>query len=143
AIPFGWLQKLFLRRSDRIIHFVGDSLGAAKNNPNFPWYEKLLLMALFIPEHLTYACVFKGVKVFTNGFCLTFTLKRWGVKAKPVISCTLVKEDFYFDDEKEIDSENPKIIYAGYLRKAKGVETVIKAFGLLLERYPNARLSIV
>src|SRR5690606_4164839 len=34
-VPFGWLQKKYGKKAKRIIHYVGDPVDAAKNNPNF------------------------------------------------------------------------------------------------------------
>lgn len=96
-----------------------------------------------MPEHFLYLWACKGAYIYTNGFHLAKRLEKQGVRAKPLISSTLNKHDFYFDKNKIINSLAPKIIYVGYLRKAKGVETVINAFLLLLMNYPNAELSVV
>lgn len=142
-VPFGWLQKVYLKNAKRIIHFVGDPIDAAKTNPNFNWLKKRVLITFFMPEHYLYLWACKGAKVYTNGFHLAERLRKQGVNAKPLISSTLNKNDFYFDKNKVINNIAPKIIYVGYLRKAKGVETVINAFSLILHSFPKAELSIV
>jgi glycosyltransferase involved in cell wall biosynthesis len=142
-VPFGWLQKIFFKKAKRIIHFVGDPIDAAKTNPNFSKFKKISLITFFMPEHLMYMWACRGAKVFTNGYHLTERLTKYGIKAIPLISSTLNHNDFYFDDNKIINPESPKIVYVGYLRKAKGVETVIKAFHLIQKRYTNAKLTIV
>lgn len=142
-VPFGWLQKIYLRNAKRIIHFVGDPIDAAKTNPNFNWLKKKLLITFFSPEHLLYLWACNGANVFTNGFHIAERLKKQGIEAMPLISSTLKEYDFSFDEYKIIDISAPKIIYVGYLRKAKGIETVINAFFLLLKNYPMAELSIV
>lgn len=142
-VPFGWLQKVYIKNAKRIIHFVGDPIDAAKTNPNFNWLKKRFLITFFMPEHYLYLWACKGAKVYTNGFHLAERLRKQGVNAKPLISSTLNKNDFYFDKNKVINNIAPKIIYVGYLRKAKGVETVINAFSLILHSFPKAELSIV
>jgi len=142
-VPFGWLQKVYIKNAKRIIHFVGDPIDAAKSNPNFNWLKKRFLITFFMPEHYLYLWACKGAKVYTNGFHLAERLRKQGVNAKPLISSTLNKNDFYFDKNKVINNIAPKIIYVGYLRKAKGVETVINAFSLILHSFPKAKLSIV
>lgn len=142
-IPFGWLQKLYCSGAKRIIHFVGDPIDAAKNNPNFSLIKKKLLVTLFKPEHMLYLWACKGARVYTNGHHLAERLKREGISAIPLISTTLNAEDFFWEDNKIIDPVAPKILYVGYLRKAKGVETVISTFRLLKEIYPEACLNIV
>ncbi len=142
-IPFGWLQKFFLKGTKRIIHFVGDPIDAAITNPNFNFLKKVLLITFFMPEHLMYMWACKGAKVYTNGFHLAERLKKYGVNATPLISSTLNQNDFYFEANKILNPESLKIVYVGYLRKAKGVETVLKAFHLLQNTYANAKLTIV
>ena len=140
--PFGWLQKVFFRKKNRIIHYVGDPVDAAKKNPNFSWFRKYILILLFQPENWLFEWACKGAKVFTNGFHIAERLKKKGIDATPLISSTLREEDFRLTDVK-VNLTSPKVIYIGYLRTAKGVETVIKAFNILLKDFPSAILSIV
>lgn len=142
-VPFGWLSKLFLERSKRIIHFVGDPIDAAKNNPNFSSVKKKLLTTFFMPEHLAYMWACKGASVFTNGHHIKEKLKKYGVNAKALISSTLNEDDFYFKEDRNIENGEVKLLYVGYLRRAKGVETVIKAFVNIKAKYPHATLTIV
>jgi len=142
-IPFGWLQKIYMKKSKRIIHFVGDPIDTIKKNPNLSSLKKIFLIFLFIPEFLMYMWACKKALVYTNGFPLAKKLKKYGVEATPIISSTLKAEDFHFDKFKKIDIERPKIVYVGYLRKAKGVDTVINSFCYLQKNYPNAELTIV
>lgn len=141
-VPFGWLQKLYGKKSRRIIHYVGDPVDAAKNNPNFNRVKKSLLITAFKPENFLYNWACKGAKVFTNGYHLAERLKKNNITAAPVISTTLNDDDFYFE-EKAIDESAPRIIYVGYLRKAKGLETILSAFKLINKQIPTAQLTIV
>jgi glycosyltransferase involved in cell wall biosynthesis len=142
-IPFGWLQRVFMRNSKKIIHFVGDPIDTILNNPNINKFKKKLLICLFIPEYAMYLWACKKAKVYTNGSHISDKLKKYNIKAESLISSTLNEEDFYFDSKKVVDSVAPKLIYVGYLRKAKGIETVIAAFKILKETYPLASLTIV
>ena len=142
-IPFGWLQKIFMRNSERIVHFVGDPIHTIKENPNLSSLKKLFLISFFIPEHLIYMWACRGANVFTNGFHITKRLKKYGVKATPLISSTLNAADFYFDKYKKVDKNNPKVVYVGYLRKAKGVDTVIDSFSTLQQKFQKAELTVV
>ena len=141
--PFGWLQKIYMKNARRIIHFVGDPIDTIKNNPHIPFYKKKLLIAFFMPEHWMFLWACKGADVYTNGYHIAAQIKKKGINAQAMISSTLNKEDYYFDDKKEISIRDPSIIYVGYLRKAKGVETVIKSFSLFQKEYPKASLTIV
>ncbi|MEN5233485.1 glycosyltransferase family 4 protein [Sphingobacterium faecium] len=141
-IPFGWLQKFYFQGKRRIIHFVGDPMDTIINNPSLSFIKKSIYRLFFKPEHAMFMAACKGANVYTNGHHLAERLETSGIKANPLISSTLSDNDFYFED-KEIDGDAPKIIYVGYLRKAKGVETVVKAFGLLQFHKPDAKLTIV
>lgn len=142
-VPFGWLQKFFLKETRRIVHFVGDPIDATKSNPNFSTIKKNILITFFMPEHLMYMWSCKGAKVYTNGFHIAERLKKYNIEAKSLISSTLINEDFYFNESRSINEKRPKILYVGYLRKAKGIETVINSFCLLQKTFSNAELSIV
>lgn len=142
-IPFGWLQKFYLKKTKRIIHFVGDPIDATKSNPNFSRLKKFILVSFFMPEHLMYIWSCKSATVYTNGFHIAEKLKKSGINATSLISSTLNIEDFHKREIEEINQSEPKILYVGYLRKAKGVETVLYAFKILKKKYPNAKLTIV
>src|SRR5690606_5347263 len=142
-IPFGWLQKFFFKRKTRIIHFVGDPIDTIKNNPRIGKLRRWIYTIFFMPEHLLYMWACKGARVYTNGFHLNNRLKKFRIQATPLVSSPLSESDFYFEEEKKIKSEIPKLIYVGYLRKAKGVDTVLRTFSLVQGSYPEAQLTIV
>lgn len=142
-IPFGWLQQKYFRNKKKIIHFVGDPIDTIVNNPNLSSLKKKLYTTFFKPENYMFTKACKQAKVYTNGFHIAERLKKKGINATPLVSSTLNKNDFYFDNDKQIDTKSPKIIYVGYLRKAKGVETVVNSFALLQKEKPNASLTIV
>ena len=140
--PFGWLQKIYGKDSQRIVHYVGDPEDAAKNNPNFSSWKKKLLISGFFFENALYTWACKGADVYTNGTHLSEKLHTKGVKAIPLISSTLTESDFYYP-EKSISPETVKFIYLGYLRTAKGVETAIRAFAMYNEKFPNSSFTII
>lgn len=140
--PFGWLQKIYGKNKERIIHYVGDPADVTKNNPNFSKLKKIILLSGFSLEIALYRWACKGAKVYTNGYHLAEKLQKKKIPAIPLISSTLNDSDFHFA-EKTISPENANFIYLGYLRTAKGVETVIKAFALYNERYPKSTFTII
>src|SRR5690606_31516054 len=119
--PFGWLQRFFHKDKRRIIHFVGDPIDTIKNNPRIGKLRRWLYTLFFIPEHLLYMWACRGARVYTNGFHLSKRLEKFNILGTPLVSSTLSEADFYFREDKSIDIEEPKLIYVGYLRKAKGV----------------------
>lgn len=141
--PFGWLQKKFApSTAKRIIHYVGDPIDAAKNNPNFSKVKKALLTKGFLIEDKLYQWACRGAKVFTNGTHLAEKLKAKSISANALISSTLSENDFYYKD-KNIAPETAEFIYLGYLRTAKGVETIIRAFKLYNKKFPESKLKII
>lgn len=142
--PFGWLQKVYAKDARRIIHYVGDPLDAAKNNPNFSKWKKKLLALMFKPENAMYDWACKGADVFTNGHHIAERLEQKGIKATPLISSTLTDDDFYFEDKEPLQSkETIKFAYLGGLRTAKGIETVIKAFDKFNKNNQNSILNLI
>jgi glycosyltransferase involved in cell wall biosynthesis len=142
-IPFGWLQKVFMKGSKKIIHFVGDPIDTIRSNPNINRLKKFILIAFFMPEHLMYMWACRGASVYTNGFHIAQKLHKYKIACKAMISSTLNESDFYFDENKTRIGVAPKVLSVGYLRKAKGVETIIKGFAIFQELYPKACLTIV
>ena len=141
-VPFGWMQ-LLKRRGNKIIHYVGDPVDVTKNNPSLSKLKKGLMLALFKPENYLYTVAGRRARVLTNGHHLADKLKSKGVNAIPLISSTLIDNDYYFEESKFRLINSPKLLYVGYLRKAKGVETVLKSFALIVQKYPEASLTIV
>ena len=141
--PFSWLQKVFMNKSKRIIHFVGSPVDALMKNPNIFIFKKIFLALCFFPEHLMHLWACKGAKIFTNGIHIHNNLAKFGIKSKPLISSILTENDFHYDSLKKISNERPKLLYLGYLRKAKGIDTVIKSFALLQNKIPKAELTII
>lgn len=141
-IPFGWLQKFYFKRKKRIIHFVGDPIDTIVQNPNLSYAKKKLYTIFFKPEHYLFIQACKTATVYTNGFHISEKLKKQGIIATPLVSSTISDSDFYFEN-KNLNLKSPRIIYVGYLRKAKGVDIVLKAFSLLQKEKPDASLTIV
>ena len=142
-VPFGWLQQSYFKNKNKIIHYVGDPIDTIIKNPNLSGLKKYFYRTFFKPENFLYTKACKKASVYTNGYHMSKKLNKKGVKSIPLVSSTLNKNDFYFDKNKVINKESPKIIYVGYLRKAKGVETVINSFSILQKEKPNSSLTIV
>lgn len=141
--PFGWLQRFYIRKK-RIIHYVGDSIDTVLKNQRFSLFKKLFYIGFYYPEFLmTVWASRRGARVFCNGVHLSRKLVGMGVNAKALVSSTLKDNDFHIDKEKTISCFAPRLIYVGYLRKAKGIDTVLNAFRLLQKNIPGASLIIV
>lgn len=140
--PYGWMSKIFIKNNTRIIHYVGDPLDAAKNNPVFNLMKKQLLIHLFKFEYRLYIWACKGSIVYTNGYHIAEQLSKHGIHANPVISSTLIKEDYCYR-ENTININSIKILYVGGVRTAKGVDVLVNAFRYLVNDFNSAQLTIV
>lgn len=135
--PFGWLQMLFYKEN-RIVHFVGDPIDTVlKNNDLNPLF-KFIKTSLFLPEYsLFLLSSYRANHVYTNGHYISNKLNKFGINAIPLISSTLVESDFY-QKNVTFNSKQPiKLIYVGYLRKAKGVGVLLDALDILNKNHPD------
>ncbi len=141
--PFGWLSMYYFKPAQRIFHFVGDPVHTIKTNPDIPLIKRYLKAGLFLPEHKMYLRACRDTtRVFTNGEHLQKKLSGAGIRARALVSSTLTESDFYFDKNKEIDANAPKLLHAGYLRKAKGLDTLLDAFKKVHKKLPLATLTV-
>lgn len=143
--PFGWLQRFYGNdKTYRIIHYVGEPLDTIEKNPNLSRVQKKLYSFFFSFENLMFDVASRYAdKVYTNGHHIANKLKKKNINAIPVISSTLNEDDFYFQNDKIIDLNALRIIYVGYLNKAKGIEVIIEAFKIFQKIYPLSKLTIV
>lgn len=143
-VPFGWLAKIFIK-GKRIIHYVGDPIDTILKNKDMYFFRKILYLIFFLPEYILYLWASNGdnLSVFTNGNHIAKKIKKYGVEPRALISTTLDKNDFYLNPDKKISDVSPRLIYVGYLRKAKGVLLLVQVFERILKKYPSAIFDIV
>lgn len=136
--PFGWLQMFFFKES-RIVHHVGDPIDTVLKNDNLNTLFKYTKVFFFIPEYLLFLISsYNAEKVVTNGHHIANKLKKFNVNANYLISTTLQEKDFFEkSDLYSICDSSIKLLYVGYLRKAKGVDVLMKALSVLNTSYPG------
>lgn len=139
--PFSWLPALVFNQKT-IMHFVGDTIDATKNNKKWSWFTKKLMIAGYLPDYFLTLLAAKKSRVYTNGHHLTNKLKRFGVKAQPVISSTIKKTDLKETFHK-LSKNNIRLTYIGYLRYAKGLNTLMDVLLLLKLRNIPFHFNIV
>ena len=121
--PFCWMPAQITDKPV-IMHFVGDTIDATKFNINFSWLKKRILIAGYSFEYRRIIKSAKKSVVYTNGNHLAEKLKTKGVKATPVISSTITNNDLAPNPLKSLSNKPFNIIYVGYLRYAKGIDTM-------------------
>ncbi|MGY6625082.1 glycosyltransferase [Acinetobacter johnsonii] len=136
--PFGWLQKFYFK-GKRVVHFVGDPIDTLIKNPKVSILKKIFKTIAFLPEYLFFiwSCFGDNVKAYSNGHHISDKLKKYKLNVKPMISSTLTENDFYEKSNSMGYSDVCKLIYVGYLRKAKGVDVVVEAFDDLINKFPG------
>lgn len=123
--PFCWMPRLIFRKK-AIMHFVGDTIDATMHNEKWSWLKKIIMIAGYYPDYLLTVLAAKSSIVYTNGFHIANHLKRYSVKANPVVSSTISEK--IFDDNLpnlEIQGSSVRIIYVGYIRFAKGMNCLM------------------
>lgn len=140
--PFCWMSA---RLTDKpvIMHFVGDTADATKHNINFSWLKKQILLAGYSFEYRRILKSARKSTVYTNGTHLSAKLQKHGITATPVISSTITRNDLALEPLRPMGHDPFTIIYVGYLRYAKGIDTLIKVIKRLEERHFNYQFHIV
>lgn len=140
--PFSWMPAL-LTDKPTIMHFVGDTIDATKHNQLFSPLKKKLMIAGYMPE---YKKVLKAAKqsekVLTNGIHISTKLKEKGINAKPIVSSTISKNDLT-KEFKTLSKDPLSLTYVGYLRGAKGIDTIINVIKLMNKDNINFKFNIV
>lgn len=140
--PFCWMPA---QMTDKpvIMHFVGDTANATKHNIHFSWLKKQILLAGYSFEYKRILQSARKSTVYTNGSHLSEKLRKQGINAIPVVSSTITKEDLALEPLRPLSNNPLKIIYVGYLRYAKGIDTLIEVIKRLEERHFNYQFHIV
>lgn len=140
--PFCWMPA---RLTDKpvIMHFVGDTADATKHNINFSWLKKQILLAGYSFEYRRIIKSARKSTVYTNGTHLSTKLQKHGITATPVISSTITRNDLALEPLRPLSNKPLTIIYVGYLRYAKGIDTLIEVIKRLEERHFNYHFHIV
>lgn len=140
--PFCWMPAQ-LTDKPVIMHFVGDTADATKHNINFSWLKKQILLAGYSFEYRRILKSARKSTVYTNGTHLSAKLQKHGITATPVISSTITRNDLALEPLRPMGHDPFTIIYVGYLRYAKGIDTLIKVIKRLEERHFNYQFHIV
>jgi len=130
--PFSWVPALYTSKPC-IMHFVGDIIDATKHNIKWSWWKKRVMLVGYLPEQKRVEKAARKSIVYANGVHLSEKLKKKGIDAIPVISSTVSVNDFPIS--LHMLQNNPfRLVYIGYLRYAKGIDTLMKVILLLKEQ---------
>jgi glycosyltransferase involved in cell wall biosynthesis len=139
--PYCWLPALIAKRKV-IMHYVGDSIDALRGNSRYGLLRKILYVTAYLPEYILCLLASKRSAVYTNGPHLQRKLKKFRIDSIAVISSTLREDEFYQKDFKPA-RESIKLLYVGFIRYGKGLETLIQAADILKQEGINVQLNLV
>ena len=140
--PFCWMPAQITNKPV-IMHFVGDTVDATKHNIHFSWLRKQILLAGYSFEYRRILQSARKSTVYTNGSHLSEKLSKQGINAIPVVSSTITKEDLAHEPLRPLSNKPLTITYVGYLRYAKGIDTLIKVIKRLEDRRFDYQFHIV
>ncbi len=122
--PFAWMPALITDKPV-IMHFVGDTIDATEHNQLWSPLKRKFMITAYQPERaLINKAARKANKVLTNGEHIAERLRKHGVNAKAIISSTISSTDFP-SDLHVLQTSPVRLTYVGYLRGAKGIDTLI------------------
>lgn len=130
-------------RSPRVYHVVGDPLGVALDSTVYAGWRRVPAVLSAGGLDLLHKFLVRrpAAGLVTNGEALRVALAPG--KGRSVVSSTLW--------DREIDSVGrtrpadapPRVLFVGYLRGWKGLDTLLSAYELLLDLEPEAEIVIV
>lgn len=141
--PFSWMPSLLYKKKC-IMHFVGDTIDATKHNEKWGWIKKKLMLAGYMPEYWLTLKAARRSAVYTNGPHIAKKLEDKGIKATPVISSTVFKNDLH-DDFTPLPINNGKVIitYVGYVRFAKGMNCLMDFCRMLRDNEIDFHFNLI
>lgn len=139
--PFSWMPCLL--SSNRVVmHFVGDTIDATMRNSNWSIVKRLIMILFYIPEFILTLLSAKFSTVYTNGHHISSKLKKLGINATAVVSST-VKECDLKMPTRQLSRNRINLIYVGYLRYAKGLNTLLELLSKLEKESVDYSFNIV
>lgn len=140
--PFCWLPALIISKDKRVIHYVSDLIKVTQTNIKWSRLKKKLMLFFYLPEYLLALLASKYSTVYANGKHLTIKLEKYGIKATPVISSTIRKDELP-PVLHELSKSLIRITFIGALRYSKGIDTMMRLISLLEKRNINYLFNIV
>lgn len=139
--PFCWMPKLVFDMRT-VMHYVGDTVEATRNNEKWSRLRKMIMIGGYLPElWLTYRAS-RSSNTYTNGPHLKDKLLKRNINAEAVISSTISERDLQVPSEFRV-TDNPRLLYVGYLRHAKGMKLLMDLWLRLKSENPRFIFDVV
>jgi glycosyltransferase involved in cell wall biosynthesis len=144
--PFCWMPSLLFRKNT-IMHFVGDSIEVIRYNEKWNIFKKLFFIFGYLPDYLLTLIAAKRSKVYTNGYHIANKLKKFNIKANPVISSTVSRDsldnEIIYQKRKNSKKIELKLIYLGYIRYSKGIKCLMELWNKMNNNKINFIFNVI
>lgn len=142
-LPFTATLALLRPRRPRLYHLCADVAGMASASNRYSGYRRVPALLAgntfdFVQHRLVHA---PATRVITNGEELRAHY-HWP-PGRAVVSTTIRDSEVMSVPRRRPPSSPFRVLFVGYLRLAKGIDTLFDAFDQVLDRIPDAELSII
>ena len=129
-------------RRPRMYHVFGDIVGMTKGSTQYRGIQRLPMMALgYGLDRLHHRLINRpDARVVTNGEAL---FRHYGGRGDWVVSSTLSRTEIASVHRKRPPGAPVRILYVGYLRTEKGLDTLLAAWPAIRAHFTDAELRIV
>ena len=142
-LPFAAPLALLNPRRPRLYHLCADILEMARKSNAYGGYRRVPALAAghFFDRLQQRLLAAPDARAITNGKAL---LEHYGhAVGRAVVSTTILDREIQSVPRRRPTDAPFRVLYIGYLRMAKGIDTLFAAFDQVLDRIPNAELVIV
>ena len=145
VVQMPFIAPLALRgaQTPRVYHVFGDVLGMARASSEYQGFQRPAAVAAAYGIDWVQRRLFHRPQthVVTHGEAM---LRRYGIKqGRAVVSSTFYREEIGSVKRERPSSAPFRVLFAGYLRPEKGIDTLLEAFRQMLDQVPDAELYIV
>ncbi|MFA7436208.1 MAG: glycosyltransferase family 4 protein [Bacilli bacterium] len=140
---FKYVYKLSIKKKLPVVfHLVGDSKSVISEGSKYKGIIKWIALSYSNYLSILISKYIKKTPTLVNGSGLRRLYKKDNTKVKEIRTSTFLMSEVV-DYVKEIDKNNVKLLYVGYLRHEKGLEYLINAVKILVDLNYNITLTIV
>lgn len=144
--PFTWLLVIFFALRDReftqnnlIMHFIAHPKSAIFGNRGHSWLKKISRYCAFLPEYLMTIMATLLCRPTANGPVPILDLPRWlSSRFTEVLESALLESDVAnVFSKRSVSGQRTapfQVMFAGFLRNSKGIDTLLEAVRILQER---------
>lgn len=142
-LPFSPPQALLRPNTPRVYQVCADFVGVARASSYYRGLKRFAAVgvALAVDRLQLRLIRHERARVVTNGREL---YEHYGRPAgRPIVSATLLQSELDSVSRRRADDGRQRILFVGYLRPEKGLDSLLEAFRMIRRELPTAELHIV